>query len=93
MANGDAPGRWESNMPIGACRSITQFEKLRKIGEGTYGSVYMSRDRSSLRPVALKRIKIRTSGFEREGMPTTALREIGLLRSLPLHENVVRLYE
>lgn len=80
-------------MPPGACRSIAQFEKLRKIGEGTYGSVFMARDRASARLVALKRVKIRTSGFEREGMPTTALREIGLLRSLPAHENVVRLHE
>lgn len=86
-------GRAEQLMPFGACRPISQFERLKKIGEGTYGSVFMARDRTSARLVALKRVKIRTSGFEREGMPTTALREIGLLRSLPAHENVVRLHE
>jgi cyclin-dependent kinase 10 len=88
------PGvRWEAPLPFGACTPISQFEKLRKIGEGTYGSVYMARDRPTSRLVALKRVKIRTSGFEREGMPTTALREIGLLRALPAHDNVVRLHE
>jgi cyclin-dependent kinase 10 len=84
-------------MPFGACRAVSQFEHLRKIGEGTYGSVYKARDRraaaGSACLVALKRIKIRTSGFEREGLPTTALREINLLRTLPAHENVVRLLE
>lgn len=88
-----AAARLEGTLPVGSCRSISQFEKLKKIGEGTYGSVFMARDRASTRLVALKRVKIRTSGFDREGMPTTALREIGLLRSLPAHENVVRLHE
>ena len=73
------------------CRSVSEhYSKLDKIGEGTYGSVYKARDRASGAFVALKRVKL--SGIEREGMPQTSLREVGLLRRLR-HPNIVRLEE
>lgn len=92
-AAADARASEARSLSLGACRSVGMYRTLCKIGEGTYGSVYKARDRESGQIVALKRVKLASSGFEREGMPATALREIGLLRALPPHENVVRLHE
>lgn len=75
-----------------ACRQVTAFSKIDKIGEGTYGSVYLARDRESGELVALKRAKLSGSGFDREGMPQTSVREVCLLRRLS-HPNIVRLRE
>jgi hypothetical protein len=52
---------------------------------GTYGVVYKAQDRTTGDFVALK--KIRLEG-EDEGVPSTALREISLLKELQ-HPNVV----
>ena len=60
-----------SPVPKGATRSVGQFEKLAKVGEGTYGSVYKARDRQSGSVVALKQVKILNS---REGFPVSRLR-------------------
>jgi serine/threonine protein kinase len=58
---------------------MDKYEKLEMIGEGTYGVVYKAKDRDSGRIVALK--KIRTEN-EDEGIPSTAIREIALLKEL-----------
>ena len=63
------------------------FEKLSKLGEGTYGVVYKSRHTRSGRLVALKKVHLELDG---DGVPGTAEREIGLLRELD-HPNVIRL--
>jgi serine/threonine protein kinase len=42
--------------PLGGCRDVNAFEKLNRIGEGTYGTVYRARDRDTQRIVALKRV-------------------------------------
>eukprot|EP00761_Pharyngomonas_kirbyi_P010769 gb/GECH01010792.1/.p1 GENE.gb/GECH01010792.1/~~gb/GECH01010792.1/.p1 ORF type:complete len:348 (+),score=78.17 gb/GECH01010792.1/:1-1044(+) len=72
---------------LGRCRLVTEFEQLAKLGEGTYGTVYQGRDIVDGSIVAIKKIK---THVEKDGMPLTALREIGLLRRLD-HPNIVRL--
>ena len=57
------------------------------LGEGAYGVVYKALDTVLDKHVALKKIRLET---EEEGIPTTALREMSLLRQLD-HPNVVRL--
>ena len=74
------------------CRSVSAFHKLEKLGEGTYGSVYAARDKETDQLVALKRVKLSGDSLDREGMPQTSLREVGLLRRLR-HPHVVSLLE
>uniref|UniRef100_A0A7S0YK75 cyclin-dependent kinase n=1 Tax=Polytomella parva TaxID=51329 RepID=A0A7S0YK75_9CHLO len=66
-----------------------KYEKLERIGEGTYGVVYKTRDRLTQEVFALKKIRLEK---EEEGVPSTALREIALLKELD-HINVVKLYD
>lgn len=42
----------------GRCRPVTEFEKLNRIGEGTYGVVYRARDTVSNKVVALKKLTL-----------------------------------
>nr|CAD7259995.1 unnamed protein product [Timema shepardi] len=63
--------------------------KIEKIGEGTYGVVYKAIDNTNGNTVALKKIRLET---EAEGVPSTAIREISLLRELD-HPNIVKLLE
>jgi len=65
------------------------FSKLEKIGEGTYGIVYKAKDRQTGKEIALKKIRLDT---DTEGVPSTAIREIALLRELS-HPNVVQLLD
>lgn len=65
---------------------LDQYEKLQKIGEGTYGVVYKAKDKESGRYIALKKIRLE---HEDEGVPSTAIREIALLKELN-HPNIVR---
>ena len=57
-----------------------------KIGEGTYGVVYKARCRETNDQIALKKIRLNQAD---EGVPSTAIREIALLKELQ-HENIVR---
>ena len=66
--------------------NLLQYEKVEKIGEGTYGVVYRARDRNTGMTIALKKIRLEQ---EEEGVPSTAIREISLLKELQ-HNNVVR---
>lgn len=68
---------------------MERYQKLDKIGEGTYGVVYKAKDRHSGEIVALKKIRL---DVEDEGIPSTAIREIALLKELQ-HKNIVRLYD
>ncbi|KAK4744134.1 hypothetical protein SAY87_010446 [Trapa incisa] len=63
------------------------FEKLEKIGQGTYSSVFRARDLDTGRIVALK--KVRFDNFEPESVRFMA-REILILRRLD-HPNVMKL--
>jgi len=40
--------------------AMENFQKIEKIGEGTYGVVYKAKDKSSGRMVALKKIRLDT---------------------------------
>jgi serine/threonine protein kinase len=62
------------------------FTKLEKIGEGTYGVVYKALERATNRIVALKKIRLEA---EEEGVPSTAIREISILKELN-HPAIVR---
>ncbi|XP_068624298.1 cyclin-dependent kinase 2 [Battus philenor] len=68
---------------------MENFSKVEKIGEGTYGVVYKAKDRITGKEIALKKIKLEN---EPEGVPSTALREISVLRDLN-HPSVVRLLD
>ncbi|GMN54221.1 hypothetical protein TIFTF001_023352 [Ficus carica] len=63
------------------------FEKLEKIGQGTYSTVFRARDLETGRIVALK--KVRFDNFEPESVRFMA-REITILRRLD-HPNVIKL--
>ncbi|KAG1365191.1 putative serine/threonine-protein kinase [Cocos nucifera] len=68
-------------------RRANTFEKLAKIGQGTYSNVYKARDTLSGKIVALK--KVRFDNLEPESVKFMA-REILILRRLD-HPNVVKL--
>lgn len=68
---------------------VVQYEKVEKIGEGTYGVVYKARDRVTNETIALKKIRLEQ---EDEGVPSTAIREISLLKEMQ-HGNIVRYLE
>jgi serine/threonine protein kinase len=53
-----------------------RFERMDKLGEGTYGVVYKARDKQTEEIVALKKIRLENTD---EGIPSTAIREISLL--------------
>ncbi|RMD42812.1 hypothetical protein DV735_g2322, partial [Chaetothyriales sp. CBS 134920] len=67
---------------------MENYQKIEKIGEGTYGVVYKARDLANNgRIVALKKIRLEA---EDEGVPSTAIREISLLKEMN-DPNIVRL--
>ncbi|PON52267.1 Serine/threonine protein kinase [Trema orientale] len=68
-------------------RSADSYDKLAKIGHGTYSNVYKARDKKTKRIVALKKVRFDTS--EPESIRFMA-REIMILRKLD-HPNVIKL--
>jgi len=68
---------------------MDKYQKLQRIGEGTYGVVYKAKHKEHGTILALKRIRLES---EDEGVPCTAIREISLLKELN-HPNIVRLYD
>ena len=69
--------------------TMQKYEKLEKIGEGTYGTVFKAKNRETGEIVALKRVRL---DDDDEGVPSSALREICLLKELK-HKNIVALYD
>ncbi len=74
----------------------SRFQKLEKLGEGTYGVVFKAKDLDTHeveisapvgKIVALKKMRIEN---EEDGMPSTAIREIVILKLLR-HRNIVSL--
>lgn len=68
---------------------MEKYQKIDKLGEGTYGIVYKAQNKVTGEIVALKRIRL---DDEEEGIPCTAVREISLLKELR-HPNVVKLLD
>jgi len=70
--------------------AMDDYEKVQKIGEGTYGVVYKAkRVKQPDETIALKRIRLEQDD---EGVPSTAIREIALLKEVR-HFNVVNLQD
>lgn len=69
---------------------LEAFQKLEKIGEGTYGVVYKARNKTTGQLVALKKIRLECDD---EGCPSTAVREISLLKELKMNPFIVQLLD
>ncbi|RNA28554.1 cyclin-dependent kinase 16-like isoform X1 [Brachionus plicatilis] len=67
---------------------IESYNKLEKLGEGTYATVYRGQSTINGSFVALKEIRLE----HEEGAPCTAIREVSLLRQLK-HANIVTLHD
>ncbi|CAF1013173.1 unnamed protein product, partial [Didymodactylos carnosus] len=67
---------------------IESYQKLEKLGEGTYATVYKGRSHLLSGYIALKEIRLE----QEEGAPCTALREVSLLKGLK-HANIVTLHD
>jgi serine/threonine protein kinase len=66
-----------------------RYRKIEKIGEGTYGVVYKAEDLQTGKIIALKKVRLET---EDEGVPSTAIREISILKELS-HPGIVSLLD
>eukprot|EP00933_Yihiella_yeosuensis_P061922 TRINITY_DN64796_c0_g1_i1.p1 TRINITY_DN64796_c0_g1~~TRINITY_DN64796_c0_g1_i1.p1 ORF type:complete len:319 (+),score=72.03 TRINITY_DN64796_c0_g1_i1:69-1025(+) len=82
---------FEENFEDAERRFDAQYEKLDTVllGEGTYGKVYKARVVRTGETVALKQMKLDS---QEEGVPSTAIREIALLKEIT-HQNIVRLLD
>lgn len=65
---------------------MEKYTRLEELGKGTYATVYKGKINSTF--VALKEIRLN----EEEGAPSTAIREIALMKELN-HPNITRLHD
>lgn len=91
-------------LPLGSCRSVDNYERISRIGEGTYGVVYKAKSKDTGEIVALKKIRLvpesdpaaRSSKGDdlipADGLPLAHMREIQLLKRLK-HPNIVQVKE
>eukprot|EP00397_Hematodinium_sp_SG-2012_P006349 GEMP01006379.1.p1 GENE.GEMP01006379.1~~GEMP01006379.1.p1 ORF type:complete len:339 (+),score=49.84 GEMP01006379.1:103-1119(+) len=73
------------------CDPTTRYDRVSTdvIGAGTYGEVYKVRCRKTGKIFALKRMKLMDA---EDGVPSTAIREVSILKELP-HKNIVKLHD
>ncbi|WIA34068.1 hypothetical protein OEZ86_012446 [Tetradesmus obliquus] len=64
-----------------------RYERLQELGSGSYAVVYKARNRETDEVIALKKLRF---GFDEQGLPSSTLREISLLKELR-HPNIVEL--
>lgn len=69
---------------------LSEYQKIEKIGQGTYGVVYKAKHLPTGEMVALKKIRLETDD---EGCPSTAIREISILKELRKHPFIVQLLD
>lgn len=62
---------------------------VEKLGEGAFGNVYKCKNKETKEYVALKKIKLDNTD---EGIPSTSIREISILKQLK-HPNVINLLD
>lgn len=67
------------NSPAFGSSTLERYTKEKKIGRGAYGTVYKAIDNITQQVVAMKKIKFEVKS---EGIPSTSLREIAILRTL-----------
>ncbi|XP_052191068.1 cyclin-dependent kinase E-1 [Diospyros lotus] len=90
MGDGSRGNSSNSNSSGGSNRPewLQQYDLIGKIGEGTYGLVFLAKIKSNRsKSIAIKKFKQSKDG---DGVSPTAIREIMLLREIN-HENVVKL--
>ena len=75
-----------SSASADAAQSFKLWKRGQKLGEGTFGEVYIATHEKTGEIAALKKIKLEC---EDEGVPGTTLREVSLLKELQ-HPNVVQ---
>lgn len=68
--------------------ALDKYEIMDKIGEGIYGTVFKVKEKKTKNYYALKKVKMNNVD---EGIPSTTIREICLLKDLE-HENIVKLF-
>jgi len=78
-----------SSLAVKQCRDVADYEKIKQVGEGTFGKVYMARSKKGGPLVALKKLKVHSEG---DGFPLCSVREIKILTALK-HKNIVNLVE
>lgn len=66
-----------------------KYSKLSRLGEGSFGKVYLVRDEKSESKEYLALKKIKTSASE--GVSFTTLREIKILREIQ-HKNIISVF-
>lgn len=70
---------------MGNANGLEKYQKKEKLGEGTYGVVFRALNTETGEIVAIKKIRLEK---EDDGVPSTAIREISLLKNLK-HPNIV----
>ena len=66
---------------------MSKYTILRKLGEGTFGSVLQGKDNQTGENIVIKHIKM---DQEEDGVPSSSLREVTILQNLN-HTNIIKL--